>query len=191
MEDIIQHQICHDTIQAISDSTLLPLYKQYPYIQKCVLEYKTFMTDEQIDRLLSISNTIPPGIKGYARNYVFTNIIKSKLYEWFNDSEYELVFDTMCPWQVTQDCPSWYIMNWDNGKYIIGFNRIDLWNGGHQRHRFQTYLKIPNILCVVCNDIKITTNSRLFKYVYKAVSQTKICWLNGLEDIILEKLQIK
>jgi hypothetical protein len=95
------------------------------------------------------------------------------------------------------EIPDWYIHDKKEDRYLVGYNQIDLWSGGHQLNRGSKYIlddylhrrlqrKNIRVVCVVEEEIptKMTKSSKKYHIIHKGISTGRMCHLNGLVDIL-------
>lgn len=104
---------------------------------------------------------------------------------------YKIRFEKKCRHYKTSEIPDWYILDKITKKVIIGMNQLDLWYGGHQINRGYKYiidnkLKDENkkLLCVVCNEIQLKGNNKIYRMFDKGFKDNTLCYLGNLENII-------
>ena len=136
---------------------------------------------------------IPPGTKGTIRGNKFNEIVKSYIQcsSIFPADTYNIDFEKKCPIYETHEIPDWYIWEKSTNKIIIGMNQLDLWSGGQQLNRFSKYMdmitpsKQIKIVCVVCNEIKFTSEkSKAYKLFQRGFKKNTLCYLKNLRPII-------
>ena len=98
----------------------------------------------------------------------------------------------------TPEIPDIWIQHED--KTIIFMIQKDLWGGGHQSNRCEKYLnnnKYNNnnvkLICVVSEYLNIDSfkNKKIYDLLCKSIKNKKLCWINHLEEIIIEFFNIK
>jgi hypothetical protein len=143
---------------------------------------------------------IPAGTKGVIRGIYFNNYIKEKLKDILERCPYdlELKFEKKHDKFHTDEIPDWYLYDKQSNKILLGFNQLDLWNGGHQINRGYKYILDENkhtenqkTLCVICNNIELkSTKNKTFNLFKVGFEKDRLCYTNGLEDIILKYFEI-
>ena len=206
INDRINKEICKDTINKLSDSSLLNEYKKCKSVINKVNKLVMILRNEKINenKITAIINKyildiIPSGTKGVIRGLKFNNIVKDFIINLkLDSSRFDIKFEANCPQHLTSEIPDWYIYDKETKKVIIGMNQLDLWNGGHQVNRGYKYLidceKIPNvkILCVICNEIIIKSDkNKTFQILKTGFENNTLCYLNNLQNIIHSTLQLK
>ena len=196
----INNEICYDTINKLSDISLLNEYKQCKSVQNEIKKLTEILDNHKIqfsvkDSIINdyILKLIPAGTKGVIRGITFNSIVKNVIINLNLDNEhFEICFEKQCKLSITSEIPDWYILEKSTEKIIIGMNQLDLWGGGQQINRGSKYL-IDNknntnkskLLCVICNKITFTSNKNkaytLFEIGY--LNDT-ICYINKIETII-------
>jgi hypothetical protein len=202
----IQKEICYDTINKLKDEYLINEYKESQSVK-----YKKNEIVEILGKLLSKYNVdnkdlfindflleyyvklIPAGTKGSIRGNKFNCIVKKTIQNLKLDKKrFEVCFEKKCNLYITSEIPDWYILEKSTGKLLIGMNQLDLWGGGQQINRGFKYLidnkdKSNNckILCVICNEIKFSSNKNKAYNLFKVGFQNNtLCYLKNIEDII-------
>jgi hypothetical protein len=208
INEIIQSQVCYETISKLSDESLMPLYLETESVKhKIELEYaflNTFIallsehppeaakTIIMNDRILQL---IPAGTKGVMRGNQFNKIVKDKILSFGLDHErFDIQFEKQCPLNKTSEIPDWYIVEKETGRAIIGMNQLDLWSGGQQTNRGSKYIiksehntQTSKLVCVVCNYTQIkSTKSKEYKLFEIGFQNNTICYLNNLQNIIAD-----
>lgn len=130
---------------------------------------------------------IPAGTKGAIRGNKFNKIVQEFIENLNLDNDkFRIRFERKCGHCDTEEIPDWYISEKSTHKVIIGMNQIDLWSGGQQTNRGSKYLmgnKIntdtSKLLCVVCNNEKITnTSNKTYKLFDIGFRNNTLCYLN-------------
>lgn len=196
INSIIDTQICLNTIECLTDKQLLPDYmKCKSVIQKIKTLEKILVESNVCENKIKIIlskftlELVPPGTKGLIRGLKFNKIVKDFILKFELDNNvFEIEFEKK-PIENISEIPDWYIRNKQNGKLLIGMNQIDLWSGGQQLNRGYKYIMTNTtgykICCVVCNRVKLQTNtSKIFKLFETGFNNKTLCYLNGLKEII-------
>lgn len=96
------------------------------------------------------------------------------------------------------EIPDW---TWEvNGQIFIGFNQLDLWNGGAQLNRAAKYimdntlhqrLKKKNIyiICLVARKIHISSENKVSRIIQHGLKHNRLFWLNGLKEFLMVKMK--
>jgi ribosome maturation factor RimP len=200
----INKEICHVTIDKLKDNSLLDTYKECKSVKNQIKKLEAILDKNNIT--LDVKNNIissylleliPPGTKGVIRGNKFNKIIKDEIIKIFIDNKidedkYELKFETICEKYNTTEIPDWYILEKESNKVLIGMNQLDLWGGGQQVNRGSKYLKDnkhntknSKLLCVVCNHIEIKGKNKVYELFNMGFSNNTICYVKNLENIIL------
>ena len=107
-------------------------------------------------------------------------------------AQFEICFETQCPYVKTDEKPDWYIHDILNNKTIIGMNSLDLWSGGQQLNRGYKYVcnqdeRASKIVCVVCNKTVIKYNkNKIYTLFDTGFQNNTLCYACGLRRIIYE-----
>lgn len=199
INDRIKNEICYLTLEELSDSKLLPHYKESISVKNEIIKlsyvldkYTDQDTKQKIidDYLLQL---IPPGTKGVIRGNKFNYIVKQFITNLQLDSnKFEICFEKKCLTHLTSEIPDWYILEISTNKIIIGMNQLDLTSGGHQINRGYKYLidnkhnnENSKLLCVICNEIQFKNNkNKAYKLFEVGFENNTLCYLNNLKNII-------
>jgi hypothetical protein len=138
---------------------------------------------------------IPPGVKGCIRGGVFNSLIKKRL---LKSSECKGVFSfeprDCC--HLVPEIPDWCYRKDD--KTIIGYNQLDMWNGGAQINRASKYIMDENlhtrlrskkvwIVCVVARKISLSNSkSKVFRILHRGIMKKRLLWPNDLIKYLKE-----
>ena len=197
----IKNEICHDTLNEISDEKLLPVYKECESLKKAITELEKvldkFVEHEIKENIVNdyLLNLIPPGTKGVIRGNKFNEIIKKHITNLNMDkSRFKIAFEKRCEGHLTTEIPDWYILEKPTNKIIIGMNQLDLWGGGQQLNRGSKYLvnnkhntENSKLLCVVCNHTEFKSiKSKAYNLFEIGFKNNTLCYIKNLENIIKE-----
>ncbi len=197
----IKDSLCLDTINQISDESLLDVYKKTDSVKNNISKLQIILSNNSINTNIieKITNEyiiqlIPPGTKGVIRGNKFNKIVKNKLESINLDTErFELCFEKNCSLVSTDEKPDWYIIDKNTKKIIIGMNQLDFWSGGSQINRATKYLlnnrintENSKLLCVICNGIELKTKNKSYKCIDLGFKNKTLCYINKLEDLIYE-----
>lgn len=202
----IQTEVCNDSIDQLSDESLMPIYSESDSVKRKIEEFKTLL--KKYDELLlehpsDIAQTtllnvcrihlIPAGTKGVIRGNRFNQLVKNKIYSFGLDTNrFDIQFEMDCVSHPTSEIPDWYILEKDTHRVIIGMNQLSLWGGGQQSNRGSKYIinsehntQISKLVCVVCNNIQFKSpNSKEYKLFEIGFQNNTICYLTNLQNII-------
>lgn len=197
----IKKEICYNTLLELTDEKLLPIYKECKSVKNAVQilentldKYVEVEIKQKIinDYLLKL---IPAGTKGVYRGNKFNEIVKNHIINLNLDPEkFEVSFEKYCHIEkyITSEKPDWYILEKSTEKIIIGMNQLDLWGGGQQTNRGSKYIENAQhnnekskLLCVVCNDIIISSKNKTYNLFEIGFRNNTLCYLNNLENIIM------
>jgi hypothetical protein len=200
INDRIKKEICNETLKKLTDENLMNEYMKSESVKRSIENLKEVLDkneidDEKINNIIKdyLLKLIPPGTKGVIRGNKFNNIIKDYITNLKLDTDiYDIRFETKHKEFTTDEIPDWYIYNKKTKKIIIGMNQLSLWGGGQQTNRGSKYIQncsynsnISKLLCVVANDIKITSVfNKEYKLFDTGFNNNTLCYLNGLKDII-------
>lgn len=166
--------------------------------------FSNYIDDKKINLILNDTDfckkIIQPGLKGVVKGLEFNNIVKEHINNLNLSNNYEIEFEKEhCKYKVGE-IPDFYIYNKNTDKIIIGMNQLDLWEGGQQSNRGDKYIinckyNSDNIkfLGVVYNNCKLSKNKNTKKYKLfnKGFTDKTLCYVNGLNEIILNFFQIQ
>ncbi len=197
----INNEICYNTIDLLKDENLHIEYIKCKSVKNEIMKLKNIL--EKYTNIINSDNIIkdytkhliPSGTKGVIRGNKFNEIVKNKIISLNLDNlKYLIEFEKNI--DICEERPDWYIKNLISGKIIIGMNQIDLFSGGHQINRAYKYLfnnKLNNenikLLCVICKFTEIKTYNKTYKIFDKGFEENTICYLNNLENIIINFLK--
>jgi hypothetical protein len=198
----IQKEICLDTINLLTDTSLLEKYKQTKSLQKNIIILKNILSknnilEEQQDKIIDeyVLYLIPAGTKGVIKGNLFNKIVKNTiLSSSILKDRFEIKFESHHPLFSTTEKPDWYVYDKYTNKIMIGMNQLDLWNGGQQLNRGNKYL-INNkfntdnskLVCVICNPISIKNNkTKVYNLFDIGFSNNTLCYIKGLPQIITD-----
>lgn len=205
MEPFSFTDIDMDIQRKLLDSVLRPKYIGQKSVQSRLRIIRDKLsvlveTEEKVDNIMNVivDDIIPAGTKGNVRGLEFNHIIKSMLEMKMEPNQLELSFETNCPVYDTSEIPDWWIYCKVTNKYVIGYNQIDLWNGGSQINRANKYLsedfhhKTPwnvSILCVVCYPLPLKKkNTNKYEMFSKAFLQHRLCYTSAMIHVVKKLL---
>lgn len=200
----IQH--CQIIEEKIRDENLLDVYREASSVKSKIKKLKNVLKNNNIETT-SIENIvndyitelIPAGTKGVIRGNMFNKYIEDYILSLSEliDNNYEICFEKKHEKYETSEIPDWYIYDKLNDKILIGMNQLDLWSGGHQINRGTKYIysNISNnakLVCVVCSFIQLKKiNNKVFKILYDGIINKRLCYKNGLKEIIYDYFNLK
>ena len=201
IEDInarIKQEVCHETINALTDEALITQYKNTKSVKKNIQNLSEVLSEEGLDeetqkRIIKnfLLKLVPAGTKGNLRGRKFNEITEQVITDLkLHTHSFEIAFEKKCRAFDTSEIPDWYIIEKQTNKIIIGMNQLDLWGGGQQSNRGSKYINssLPEnikLLCVVCNDITIKSkNNKAFKLFKTGFENDTLCYLKNLSGII-------
>lgn len=192
-------QICYDTINKLKDFNLINEYKNCKSVKNKNDKLLKILQEEKIEENKQkniiekyLFELIPAGTKGNIRGNKFNNIIKEEIILLnLDNKKFELCFEKICNICLTEEKPDWYIVEISTKKVIIGFNQLDIWNGGHQLNRGYKYIidnkyntKNSKLLCVICNDIILKNKNKTYKLFDVGFTNNTLCYIKNLKKII-------
>lgn len=198
----INKEICLDTLQKLTDESLLSIYKDTYSVKRSIskleLVLMKYMDKETREKIIQdyLPELIPPGTKGVIRGNRFNKIVEQYITNLQLESErFEICFEKKCQHHFTSEIPDWYILDKSTKRSIIGMNQLDLWKGGQQLNRGSKYIieknkqseqnKQSKLVCVVCNLIQLkTTKNKAFELFKVGFENDTLCYLKNLQNII-------
>lgn len=206
INDRIQSELCNESIDQISDKSLMPVYSESDSVKRKIEEFKMLL--KKYDELLlehppEIAQTIllnvcriqiiPAGTKGVIRGNRFNQLVKKKICSFGLDlNRFDIQFEMGCVSHPTSEIPDWYILEKETMRVIIGMNQLSLWGGGQQSNRGSKYIvnsehntQNSKLVCVVCTNIQFKSpNSKEYKLFEIGFQNNTICYLTNLQNII-------
>ena len=141
----IECQYDRNIERRISDSVLMPLYVKSPAVKRlsdtmdAILERRVKNMDARTRRGIKrdfLPFTVPPGVKSSIRGASFNKCIASILNKMCDDAKNTFKLDFEKKTKHTNEIADWIItIEGPKKKMIIGYNQLDLWNGGAQINR--------------------------------------------------------
>lgn len=205
INELINSEICHSTINKLTDASLLDTYKTCDSVIRMLSIFRKTLdkyVEDEVTKLNIINdwlpNLVPAGTKGVIRGNQFNQIVKNHILSFNLDSDiYDIQFETQHPDHMMPEKPDWYIYNKINKKIVIGMNQVALWGGGQQENRGSKYISVNNqynneqckLLCVVCDHIQFKSNNKTCKMFKIGFENNTICYLNGMHKKIMAFLQ--
>jgi hypothetical protein len=210
----IKDTICYDTIEKLTDKSLMDDYMNCSSVKKEIECYISVLYKElskynieEHTRNAIVNGCIceyshklvNAGTKGVIRGNKFNKIVKEYITNLNLDNDlFEISFEKQCETNNTSEIPDWFIQEKNTGKVIIGMNQMDLWTGGHQTNRAYKYVKdcIYNtytckLVCVICNDISFKSiKNKTYPIFSKGFENNTLSYLNNLKNIIYEYFHI-
>jgi len=195
----INKEICHDTIQKLKDTSLINEYKECKSVQNEITKLELILKkynvkSNKIELIINdyILDLIPAGTKGVIRGNVFNNVVKNTIKSFkLDDKRFDVQFEKDCKICMTSERPDWYVHEINTGKIIIGMNQLALWGGGQQINRGYKYIidnkhntEKSKLLCVVCNHKKFDTYNKETTLFEVGFTNNTLTYLKNLESII-------
>ncbi len=207
LNEEVKKQYCSETEKAISDESLLSVYKETDSVKRQSKLLKEILKEEdieteKIDRILTkyILSLIPPGTKGVIRGNKFNKLIEKKIKSFeLNPEDFEIKCEKSHPDFETSEIPDWYIYQKSTKKIIIGMNQLDLWSGGAQSNRGSKYVlddskhntENMKFVSVICKDKVIASKqNKMFKIFQVGFAEKRLCYINGIEEIMKDFFKI-
>lgn len=191
--------------ESISDEKLLDVYREQQSFQKKMNKIRRDMLSVGIeeDKIKAYMNKaildlVPPQLKAVIRGNLFNQIVKNFIENLeLNNNEFVIEFEKQHPEYECSDKPDFYIYHSLSKKLLVGMNQLDLWNGGQQNNRASKYVTDERFhldhktdldvrfVSIICNFTRLKTNKEKKFKLFKIGFETKrLCYLNGLKDII-------
>lgn len=196
-------EICN----SLSDENLIDVYRECPSMKEKLEKLRKQMESvgiksSKIDAYINkyFIDLIGAGLKGQIRGTKFNSIVKDYLLHLPCASKYEIQFEKQHELYECSDKPDFYIYDKEKNKLLIGFNQLDLWDGGQQKNRASKYvtderfhenfkktqeeleIKIVN---VICRKPKVKKLDKSLLSLFKiGFSKKRLCYVNGLKEII-------
>jgi hypothetical protein len=136
--------------EPFDECELLEHYKESNAVKNRIEDVRQVFRDCRVKKAIStrvitklIPYIIPAGVKAKIKGDLFNEIVKSELKKTIkllklNTRHYKMFFETPC--KELQEIPDWTLHDARTNKLLIGYNQIDLWNGGHQLNRGSKYI---------------------------------------------------
>jgi len=139
---------------------------------------------------------VKPSVKAVVRGLKFNTIVKNYIINIRISPDCIVCFEKSVENNPIVNKPDWFIMK--NGKYLIGYNQIDLFNGGHQLDRGNLYVVENNntdnmrYINVVAFEPKMSKRESKAQRIYNiGFSKKNICLLHNLRSIIEDFLDTR
>lgn len=188
----------------ISDEKLLDVYRNQQSFKKKMNKIKKDMLsvgieESKIDAYMNkaILDIIPPQLKAVIRGNQFNLIVKEFIHGLGLQEKLIIEFEKHHSEYDCSDKPDFYIYDCISKKLLIGMNQLDLWNGGQQNNRASKYVTDERFhlghktdldvkfVSVICNFTSIKSKKeKKFKLFKVGFEMKRLCYLNGLKDII-------
>ena len=202
IEKFIEDGFDCDIALRLSDDELMQQLMQSRSVLNKVQQFNEILRVHNVDPskittivrdLIAVS--IPAGTKGCIRGNMFNKIIFDKIQKQYgNPKLYEIGRETRPNDIMTDEIPDWWVRNLTTNRIVVGFNQIDLWNGGAQINRGAKYLRMEiegaRHLCVV-NDRVILgkPTSKKYAMLRRGMLSGIICFPKQLTQSIETMLQ--
>jgi hypothetical protein len=174
-----------------------------PKVQKIkekirLLAEKLELTDKGIRALNNtlLPMLIPAGVKASSRGVRFNSYINMLLTKeiskrWSN--KVSITFET--PYHGVNEIPDWTITFKDSNKRIIGYNQLDLWNGGAQINRGAKYILDDHfhkrlcsqntyLICIVLRKYKAKKENKTTQIIRKGLQEKRLFWPKGFVNYL-------
>jgi hypothetical protein len=198
----VKRQYCPETEQAISDESLLSVYKEADSVKRQTKILKEILKEEgieaeKIDNVLTkyILSLIPAGTKGVIRGNKFNKLVEKKIKTYDLGEDFVIKCEKKHPDFETSEIPDWYIYQKSTKKIVIGMNQLDLWSGGAQSNRGAKYVLDESkhndpkckMVSVICKDkVMASKHNKMFEIFKVGFAGKRLCYINGIEEIVKE-----
>jgi hypothetical protein len=189
------------TEDKFKDIQLMSSYITSPSMKNGVLKkldevQKELKLDERQTRMFMkkmLPLVIPPGVKANIRGQVFNKYIKNILCNFAKGKKVTVEFEKKV--SDMSEIADW-VMHLEGGRTIIGYNQLDIWNGGAQINRGGKYvldeglhrrLKKKNtfIVCIVARKLILKgSESKLARIINVGLRHNILMWPKGLKTYI-------
>ena len=152
---------------------------------------KIIGNNEKIDNLVNeiLPLTISSGTKGVIRGNLFNKEVSLIIKETINDRIHLKYFEEKIPKnKKLSERPDWFIDDTKNNKLLIGYNQLDLWNGGQQYNRGDKYMNITNedkIIFVICKKTKLFNKNKKFRIFKLGIEKEILFYPKNLKNYII------
>lgn len=196
--------------QRVSDTMLMSKYHACPSCKKVMNIFEETARDIGVSgrqkrlmekRLLPL--LIPLGVKASVRGAVLNKYIQSKISNIQKATTFikSAIFEPRnVAYPHISEIPDW-VVETTTGKLVIGFNQLDLWNGGAQINRGSKYIMDETlhrrlgkhgmfIVCVVARRYVFSKQEKRTKadnIVFTGSLKNRLVWPKGLKAV-LEKM---
>ena len=181
----------------------------YPSVEKVKLKIKNIVepilcndiNKEKCNILIEqlTKNFIPAGTKGVVWGNLFNKEIKLLIQNiLLKFTNLECKFEENPKQKQLSEIPDWYIINTKTNKILVGYNQLDLWNGGHQSNRASKYVKNDNmhieykkqnikIISIVCRKTKIkSSKNKTFSLFKCGIEKERLFYPIQIENYIMK-----
>lgn len=161
-----------------------------------VLAEKLDLTEKGIKILKTtlLPMLIPAGVKASSRGVKFNSYMKmvlTKKIKSLNQGHISITYET--PHPIVTEIPDWTIRiktSTNKIKTIIGYNQLDLWNGGAQINRGAKYIlddhfhrrlssQNTSLVCIVLRKYKAKNENKTTQIIRKGLQHKRLFWPKG------------
>lgn len=133
-----------------------------------------------------------PSMKSSVRGSKVNTYIEKKLTKLFSSCKNgTVVFEAKH--EKLHERADWIITK--GAKTYIGFNQIDLWNGGAQLNRASKYILDDTlhkrlakdniyIICLVVRKITLKNKNKIYNIIHHGLQKKRLFWLKGFEEYL-------
>lgn len=199
VNDRLRDDVCRDTLAAISDETLSPLFEQSPDIKKLLrgIDDVLFVADIHASVHANIYNRIrplliPEAVKTATRIRVFYEIVETAITAiGLSSDRFDVAFNTRCPLPAVDHVPDWYILEKATNKLLVGMNQLNLSGRSNHTRRATAYIESGaddnsnlKYLCVLGNHERALVKGPTHALFVAGFKHTTICFVKQLRDVI-------
>ena len=205
LQSFIDAGYCPTIAQALSDDVLASAYAESVCMKKKRVLFAGMMTQHLgvdtaqtvgaqafMDDLLRAS--VAPGLKGVIRGNRFNRLVAEKVRECLGDAPH-LTVTTEEKLPFLNEIPDWCVWDAHSGRRLVGYNQLDLWEGGQQTNRGSKYVvndalhnQLPeqvSVLSVVAHHVRLqSTKNKVYTLFQKGVATQRIAYANHLPSMV-------
>jgi hypothetical protein len=141
--------------------------------------------------------SLPAGTKGSIRGLTFNNIVSAMIKKVIKKHPH-IKLNIEQKHRDYHEKADWILTNSNTKRNIIGYNQLDLWNGGAQMNRASKYIlddtmhrdatkkkiKIVSVIARMPSKAFKTTSSKLYKIFDIGIRKQRLFFLEGLQMFI-------
>ncbi len=202
VNDRLRDDVCRDTLAAISDETLSPIFEQSPEVKKLLRGIDDVLFTADIHARVHDSIyarirplLIPEAVKTATRVRVFHDIVTAHIVDLaLSPDRFDVAFNTRCPLPAVDHVPDWYIFEKATHKLLVGINQLNL---SGCRGRAAMYIDSDfdfgsngvvsgdvKYLCVLGNHERVSAKGRIHDLFVAGFTNNTVCFVKQLRDVI-------
>lgn len=199
VNDRLRDDVCRDTLAAISDETLSPIFEQSPEVKKLLRGIDDVLFTADIHARVHDSIyarirplLIPEAVKTATRVRVFHEIVTAHIVDLaLSPDRFDVAFNTRCPLPAVDHVPDWYIFEKATHKLLVGINQLNL---SGCRSRVAMYIDSGSngvdfdgnvkYLCVLGNHERVSAKGRIHDLFVAGFTNNTVCFVKQLRDVI-------